>query len=160
MSDFRDQVISAVANLLKPLGFRRRGATWTVRRNGLTVLFNVQASEWDDSVYLNLGFMIDGPEDRATVSLRDCNVRFRIERLNVIDMADCLLLDASSWEDLGGAKWNALFADRIAHPAMTAISGVNDSDDLRTLLRDAVSENIFIRADVRQSLAGIHETDD
>ena len=81
MSDFKKPFEAAIARVLKPLGYGKRGATWHRERDDVISVVNLQKSQWGDDLYLNVGVYLKeaGPERRPPESL--CHVRTRLTSL-------------------------------------------------------------------------------
>lgn len=81
MSDFKKPFEAAIARVLKPLGYGKRGATWHRERDDVISVVNLQKSQSGDDLYLNVGVYLKeaGPERRPPESR--CHVRARLPTL-------------------------------------------------------------------------------
>ena len=74
MEDGFKEVMAAIADVLKPRDFKKKGRTWTRRCDGGEVRVNVQRSQWNDgdglSFYVNLSARADALGDQDEVSER------------------------------------------------------------------------------------------
>lgn len=74
LEDGFKEVMAAIADLLKPRDFKKKGRTWTRRCDGGEVLVNVQRSQWNDgdalTFYINLSARADALGDYDELSER------------------------------------------------------------------------------------------
>ena len=73
-------VESAIAALLKPLGFRRKGRTWWRSNSFAVQVVNLQRG-WGDSLHVNLGILIRELDESELPRENHCHVRARLERV-------------------------------------------------------------------------------
>jgi hypothetical protein len=88
----RKVIDSAVHDVLKPLGFKKGGATWRAVRPETILVVNVQKSPWGDGqCYVNLGVYLRNLDVEAAPPAHRCHIRTRLEGI-VEDRA--FLIDA------------------------------------------------------------------
>jgi hypothetical protein len=86
VSDLKKPFEAAIARVLKPLGYRKRGATWHLDREDVISVVNLQKSQWGDDLYLNLGIYLKrGGEELRPAEAR-CHVRCRLTSLAACEM--------------------------------------------------------------------------
>ncbi len=71
------EIEAAVADILKPLGFRKRGTTWHLDRGEVISVLNLQGSRWGDDSYINCGVLIKENAARINPVERECHIRWR-----------------------------------------------------------------------------------
>jgi hypothetical protein len=74
----RHDQVRALATLLKPLGFKKRGATWHRGTPDAIWTINVQGSQWGGEYYLNVGTYLRALGDEVAPPEFRCHVRARI----------------------------------------------------------------------------------
>lgn len=75
----KEDQIRALANLLKPLGFKKRGATWHRFTPDTIHTINVQGSQWGPEYYLNVGKYLRGLGEELTPPEFRCHIRSGID---------------------------------------------------------------------------------
>jgi len=73
-----------IAGLLKPLGYKKRGATWNLRRKDFVFVVNLQKTPWGyDEYYINLGINFpELDEKREFVSDMHCQIGWRLYQMD------------------------------------------------------------------------------
>ncbi|WP_158257112.1 DUF4304 domain-containing protein [Kineococcus xinjiangensis] len=137
---------------LKDLGFRRRRRSWYRLGPALYSVLNLQASEWDSTVYLNLGFSPAASVVGDWLPERKCMVRFRAERILEVPLEGIRLLDGEALAAVGAQAWRDAVAQQVAGPVVGMLDRVVDLPRLRHALDAEVSPHVMVRAEVRQLL--------
>ncbi len=86
MNETQRAIEQAIARILKPLSYTKRGATWRREREQVISVVNLQKSQWGDDWYVNLGVYLKtlGIEARPTEAR--CHVRCRADALGARTM--------------------------------------------------------------------------
>jgi len=71
---------SAVASLLSPLGFRRKGRTWW-RSNSFAIQVVHLQRGWGEQLHINLGIYLRQLDEKESPAEHQCHVRVRLERV-------------------------------------------------------------------------------
>jgi hypothetical protein len=74
----KEQQIRDLAQLLKPLGFKKHRATWHREAVDTIQTINVQGSQWGPEYYLNVGMYLCALGKELTPPEYRCHVRSRI----------------------------------------------------------------------------------
>src|SRR5688572_9425442 len=74
----KEDQVRALAALLKPLGFRKRRATWHRATPDTIQTINVQGSQWGPEYYLNVGTYLRALGEETTPPEFRCHIRSRI----------------------------------------------------------------------------------
>lgn len=102
--------IRALAARLKPIGFKRRGATWHRATDETIQVVNVQGSQWGPEYYLNIGTYLRALGAEATPPESRCHVRARIESPD--QDVDRLVHACSAWFERFGTVHGLLASGR------------------------------------------------
>lgn len=82
LATWKKLVAAPVAALLKPLGYRKAGLTWSARRPGVTLLISLQSNKWTTKDLLvitcNLAIRVDLLAREPTFGVWDAHWRERI----------------------------------------------------------------------------------
>ena len=72
----KEELVAGLAVLLKEKGCRKNRQTWSRKKEGLTLVLNIQNSQWDkETYYINLGVHLDALDpDRKTVCFSNCQI--------------------------------------------------------------------------------------
>jgi len=147
----RTELPSIVNAALKEVGFRRRQSNWYRLGPALYAIVNLQKSNWDDLVYVNVGFT---PMEYLVGDWQPsnkCLVRFRVEALNSV-RDHISLLDEGAVAKMGPSVWRAAVSEKIVGPLAVAVNETTDLEGLRTLLRDNVNKQVSVSVKVKQLL--------
>jgi len=82
MSETQKVLEQAIARVLRPLGYTRRGSTWHRVRDEVVSVVNLQKSQWGEDWYLNLGVYLKSVGDEARPPEARCHIRCRAESLS------------------------------------------------------------------------------
>jgi Domain of unknown function (DUF4304) len=88
----KDEQIEALAQLLKPLGFKKLRGTWHRATADTIQVINVQGSQWGPEYYLNVGTYLRALGAEVAPPEFRCHVRSRIhpsERPAAILVKEC-----------------------------------------------------------------------
>lgn len=99
-----DDILADLTPRLKVLGYKKRKLVWHKRKEGLSVVFGIQKSQYASDVwYYQLGICL---EELASggVSLGQCQITYRMDHItdNVLVTADMLVRILNSWEERYG----------------------------------------------------------
>lgn len=82
MTHEKKQLISLVANYLKPLGFKKKGLTWNLERDDFVFIVNIQTG-WGNQYFINVGIYIKKLNEKKKFILdRDCQIGWRLYRMD------------------------------------------------------------------------------
>ena len=70
-----------LASVMKPLGFKKEGATWRKRNANSISVINLQGSQWGPSFYMNLGIYFLTVGDNEKPPEYHCHLRTRLTEL-------------------------------------------------------------------------------
>jgi hypothetical protein len=96
----KEEQIKALAALLKPLGFKKRRATWHRATADTIQTINVQGSQWGPEYYLNVGTYMRALGGELTPPEYHCHVRARVHPPD--RSADLLAKECQDWFDRYG----------------------------------------------------------
>ena len=147
----RTELPSIVNSALKEVGFRRRQSNWYRLGPTLYAIVNLQKSNWDDLVYVNVGFT---PVDHLAGDWQPsnkCSVRFRVEALNAV-REHISLLDEDAIAKMGSSDWRAAVSEKIVAPLAVAVNETVDLEGLRALLRDSLNKQVAINVKIKHLL--------
>jgi len=85
----------ALAQVLKPLGFKKRRATWHRTTTDAIQTVNLQRSEWGDDYHLNVGTYLRALGEELTPPEYRCHVRSRIDPPD--SPAEALVQEIRDW---------------------------------------------------------------
>lgn len=88
----KEDLIAALASMLKPLHFKKRRATWHRRLTDTIQVINVQGSQWGPEYYLNVGTYLRALGAEVAPPEFHCHIRARIhhpERPAAILLREC-----------------------------------------------------------------------
>ena len=97
----KEEQIKALAQTLKPLGFKKRNATWHRETADTIQTVNVQGSQWGSEYYLNVGTYIRALGEELTPPEYRCHIRSRIHLSD--RSADALTKECQAWFEQFGA---------------------------------------------------------
>ncbi|MFE7500528.1 DUF4304 domain-containing protein [Streptomyces albidoflavus] len=145
-------LLEAFNEVFKSLGFRKKSANWYRVSGDLYCIVGVQESRWDESCYVNVGFTPAVNVKAGWLPESKCLVRFRADAITSISREDLDLLSgeaakASGEDDL----WVGLL-EKIANPAARAVDPVENMQNLKSLLRTSVSDQVFMHREIRGEL--------
>ncbi|MBE6902192.1 MAG: DUF4304 domain-containing protein [Ruminococcaceae bacterium] len=82
----KEQIICEITPLMRELGFKKRKTTWYLCKDDITVVFNIQNSQYDrDAYYINLGTNIKKLNNVIYPSISSCCLWQRID----VDFISC-----------------------------------------------------------------------
>jgi hypothetical protein len=142
-------------NAMKNAGFRRRRDNWYRTGPALYALVNLQQSNWDDLIYVNIAFTPVEALDGDWQPHQKCLVRFRVGALKKVTVEDEELLDEKTFMQMAGSTWSTAVQERIIAPILEAFDRASDLSSLAELLRDDVNEQIFIGKEIRSLLGRV-----
>ena len=100
-----EELVEAIKEPLKSNGFKKRNTNWYKIGNDLTIVFNIQKSQYgDDTWYYNFGIGINELETKPITTIARCHITDRIDSMiNGKEIAPNVLLKAIlSWESKYG----------------------------------------------------------
>ena len=116
---------------LQRLGFAKRARTWHRPHAESTIVINIQASQWGDDVYINLGAYLPVLGQESRPPIERCHLRLRISPFpNEAQSALKVLRELA-----------LPLADRLASPA-----------GIRSFLNSSAGSDSLVHKDLRQHL--------
>jgi hypothetical protein len=137
VTDLQKDLEQAIARILKPLGYAKRGATWHRDRDALVSVLNLQKSQWGEDWYLNLGVYLKRLGDEARPSEARCHVRCR----------------ASSLSGREVPRDPAALAAMVEEVAVPWPDGLSTEEGVATFLASEFSTNCFVYDGVRKTIS-------
>ncbi|MEU0425855.1 DUF4304 domain-containing protein [Streptomyces canus] len=146
-------VISGTVGLL---GFKRRGGSWYRHSGDLYSIVSIQKSKWDNSCYLNFGFMPNSEIEGPWIPESKCWVRFRFDSISSVSVDDAQLLVEDVSRDLSDSELQSLLVDRVATPASRLFEEVVDLASLKVALESRISKRVFVHREMRELLDSLY----
>ncbi|MDH6434801.1 hypothetical protein M2158_003278 [Streptomyces sp. SAI-144] len=137
------------------LGFKRRGGSWYRHSEDLYSIVSIQKSKWDNSCYLNIGFMPDSEIEGPWMPESKCWVRFRFDSLNSVSVDDAQLLAEDASRDSSDSELQSLLVDRVATPVARLFGGVVNLTSLKVALESQIAKRVFVHREMRELLGGL-----
>jgi hypothetical protein len=104
----KDEQTKALAQLLKPIGFKKRRATWHRATADTIQVVNVQGSQWGPEYYVNVGTYLRALGEEVAPPEFRCHIRSRIHP--PARSAETLVKECQEWFEQFGTV-----ASLIAH---------------------------------------------
>lgn len=145
-------LMGALNEVFKPLGFRKKSANWYRVSGDLYCVVSIQASSWDESCYVNIGFAPAVKVKAGWLPESKCLVRFRVDAITSIPREGLDLLSGEAAEAHGEDTLRADLVEKVASPVAQAISSIESIQDLKSLLHTSVSDQVFIHREIRDEL--------
>lgn len=144
--------LEALNEVFKPLGFRNKSANWYRVSGDLYCVVGVQESSWDESCYVNIGFAPAAKVKAGWLPESKCLVRFRADAITSISREGLDLLSQEVAESRGEGGLRVDFVEKVAYPVARAVDSIESIQDLKSLLRTSVSDQVFIHREIRGEL--------
>src|SRR6478609_7626979 len=145
-------LLEAFNEVFKSLGFRKKSANWYRVSGDLYCIVGVQESRWDESCYVNVGFTPAVNVKAGWLPESKCLVRFRADAITSISREDLDLLSGEAAKASGEDDLRVGLLEKIANPAARAVDPVENMQNLKSLLRTSVSDQVFIHRKIRGEL--------
>ncbi|MET7361772.1 DUF4304 domain-containing protein [Streptomyces sp. NPDC005562] len=145
-------LLEAFNEVFKPLGFRKKSASWYRVSGDLYCVVAVQESSWDESCYVNVGFAPAAHVKAGWLPEVKCLVRFRADAITSISREDLDLLCGQAAETCGEDFLRMGLVEKIATPVARAVNPIGSIQGLKSLLRSRVSDQVFIHREFRGEL--------
>ncbi len=145
-------LLEALNEVFKPLGFRKKSTSWYRVSGDLYCVVGAQGSRWDGSCYVNVGFAPVVNVKAGWLPESKCLVRFRADAIISISREDLDLLSGEAAETSGGDDLRVGLVEKIATPVARAVNPIESIQDLKSLLRTGVSDQVFIHREIRGEL--------
>lgn len=151
-SDASERVLVGLLDeALSPIGFRRRGRTWTRSGHPVLAMIALQRESAPTALFVNIAFT--PVSDPPPLTLRQYKVRIRAERVHDVSVRALRLLDRRTADSADTAADADLLRSGLVDPVARLVAGVTDLPSLAGALRSQVSPNVFVHADLRDALA-------
>ncbi|WP_078883579.1 DUF4304 domain-containing protein [Streptomyces sp. CNQ431] len=145
-------LLEALNEVFKSLGFRKKSANWYRVSGDLYCIVGVQESRWDESCYVNVGFTPAVNVEAGWLPESKCLVRFRADAITSISREDLDLLSGEAVKASGEDDLRVGLLEKIANPTARAVDPIENMQDLKSLLRTSVSDQVFIHREIRGEL--------
>ncbi|MYU56471.1 MULTISPECIES: DUF4304 domain-containing protein [Streptomyces] len=145
-------LLEALNEVFKPLGFRKKSANWYRMSGDLYCVVSVQESSWDESCYVNIGFAPAVKVKEGWLPESKCLVRFRVDAITSISREGLDLLSGEVVEARGDGGLRVDFVEKVASPVALAVNSIESIQDLKSLLRTSVNDQVFIHREIRDEL--------
>ncbi|MEU6647581.1 DUF4304 domain-containing protein [Saccharomonospora sp. NPDC046836] len=145
-------LLEAFNEVFKSLGFRKKSANWYRVSGDLYCIVGVQESRWGESCYVNVGFTPAVNVKAGWLPESKCLVRFRADAITSISREDLDLLSGEAAKASGEDDLRVGLLEKIANPAARAVDPVENMQDLKSLLRTSVSDQVFMHREIRGEL--------
>ncbi|NVI33154.1 DUF4304 domain-containing protein [Streptomyces sp. CAI-17] len=145
-------LLEALNEVFKSLGFRKKSANWYRVSGDLYCIVGVQESRWDESCYVNVGFTPAVNVKAGWLPESKCLVRFRADAIASISREDLDLLSGEAAKASGEDDLRVGLLEKIANPTARAVDSVENMQDLKSLLRTSVSDQVFMHREIRAEL--------
>ncbi|GCD40411.1 DUF4304 domain-containing protein [Streptomyces paromomycinus] len=149
---FNSILLKALNEVFKPLGFRKKSANWYRVSGDLYCVVGVQESRWDESCYVNVGFAPAVNAKAGWLPESKCLVRFRVDAITSISREGLDLLSGQAAETSGQDDLRVDLVEKIATPVAQAVNPIESIEDLKSLLKTSVSDQVFIHREIRVEL--------
>lgn len=83
--NLRKPIESLIANILKPLNFKKRGTVWNLRRKEFVFVVDLQKTPWGyEEYYVNTGIYLPQLDDqkRNFISTMHCQINWRLYQMD------------------------------------------------------------------------------
>ena len=70
-----------VTSVLKPEGYRKKGANWYSETDDCILMVNLQKSRWGGQFYINLAVLVTDLNKNNTPQEYDCHIRARLDEV-------------------------------------------------------------------------------
>ena len=124
-----DQLVRAVDNILKPLGFTKTGRVWRRHHAESIDVIGLQKSSYGENVYINLGILFSALERLNNPSPADCHVQVRLNRVHPDpEMVDRVLSGGdfrASTENAAILKWGFIEAEKTFFERFRTLSSAS-----------------------------------
>lgn len=149
----RNELSTALTQVLSPLGYRRRSGNWYRTRDEIYTVVNIQTSRFADTLYLNIGVHFADLMETDWLVVHRCHLNFRAEALSSVSATDIGILDdTEAPRRVSGEERVAILAELFALPIARAIDGLRKKEDLITFLQTGVSRRVFIHSSMKDWL--------
>ncbi|WP_437036066.1 DUF4304 domain-containing protein [Streptomyces sp. enrichment culture] len=145
-------LLKALNEVFKPLGFRKKSASWFRVSGDVYCVVAVQESRWDESCYVNVGFAPAVNVKAEWLPEAKCLVRFRADAISSISREDLGLLSGQAAEARGEDSLRMGLVEKIATPVARAVNPIDSIQGLKCLLHTSVSDQVFIHREIRAEL--------
>lgn len=145
-------LLEAFNEVFNSLGFRKKSANWYRVSGDLYCIVGVQESRWGESCYVNVGFTPAVNVKAGWLPESKCLVRFRADAITSISREDLDLLSGEAAKASGEDDLRVGLLEKIANPAARAVDPVENMQNLKSLLRTSVSDQVFMHREIRGEL--------
>ncbi|MEU4173308.1 DUF4304 domain-containing protein [Streptomyces sp. NPDC026665] len=145
-------LLEALNEAFKPLGFRKKSASWYRVTGNLYCVVSAQVSGWDESCYVNIGFAPAAKVETGWLPESKCLVRFRVDAITSISREGLDLLAEEGISKHNDSDLHAELVEKIATPVAELVNSIENTQDLKSLLRTEISEQVFIHREMIDEL--------
>ena len=104
MNHFED-LVCAISLKAKECGYRKNRLTWYKVKDNLTVVFSIQKSQFDSSIwYYNYGICLHDIAEGNTHKLNSCQIKYRLDHVidGVVFYSDRVIYLLEQWDSMYG----------------------------------------------------------
>lgn len=144
------QFQNALSSAMKGLGFTKQSGAWYKHDDHVIVVIHPQKSNFDDTIYLDIGFYLRRLGSEKFPKGQQCHIRCRAE--DFIQRADQLKLF-----DLNAPEWElpnttAIFETFLAERLLRPVDKLSNLGELRQAFRGGLFKRCFVTAEVEAAL--------
>jgi hypothetical protein len=147
--ELQDELVAVMNDSLVPIGFRRRGSSWHRTAQAAYAVVNLQRSNWDDSVYVNVGFSPAEQATRGWIPETKCQVRFRVDSIRSVSPAGVALLNDAELTSIGDKEWRERIRKDLIAPLVELLERAVDLESLGKIVQSELSAKVMIHREVR-----------